>query len=460
MPNAGTMNRRRFLMGLAAVPFLSGRSSRAVATAASAPLSRPVSRARPGQPGWPSEVEWRDLRRRVGRRLVKIESPWASCGDEGNSPACKDLFRELKNPYYIGDAVGLTQTTGWVDAWTSQPSAFAVAAEITADVVAAVDFARRHNLRLVIKGGGHCYLGRSAAPDSLLVWTRRMNAIALHDAFVARGCEGRRAPGQAVTIGAGATWGQAYDEATPKGGRYVQGGGCLTVGVAGLVQAGGFGSYSKQFGTAASNLLEAEIVTADGAVRIANECLHPDLFWALRGGGGGSFGVVTRLTLGTHDLPTFFGGVHASIHAPSDDGFRRLVGRFLAFYADNLLNPRWGDVVTIRRGNLLDIGMAFQGLDQQEAQSLWQPFFDWVAGLPDSYKSSSAPLVLAIPARYNWDPAFFTTYLPAIIRQDDRPGAPQGNFFWLANLAEAGHFICGYDSLWLPSMLLLAEHQA
>ena len=83
----------------------------------------------------------------------------------------------------------------------------------------------------------------------------------------------------------------------------MQGGGCMTVGVAGLIQSGGFGSFSKAYGMAAASLLEAEVVTADGAVRIANACTNPDLFWALKGGGGGSLGVVTRLTLRTHELP-------------------------------------------------------------------------------------------------------------------------------------------------------------
>jgi FAD/FMN-containing dehydrogenase len=98
----------------------------------------------------------------------------------------------------------------------------------------------------------------------------------------------------------------------------VQGGGCATVGVAGLVLGGGFGSYSKTYGTAAASLLEAEVITADGVVRIANACTHPDLFWALKGGGGGSFGVLTRLTLRTHDLPETFGFVDAAIQAHSE----------------------------------------------------------------------------------------------------------------------------------------------
>ena len=71
----------------------------------------------------------------------------------------------------------------------------------------------------------------------------------------------------------------------------------MTVGVAGLVQSGGFGSFSKAYGLAAASLLEAEVVTADGEVRIANACSDPDLFWALKGGGGGSLGVVTRADL-------------------------------------------------------------------------------------------------------------------------------------------------------------------
>src|SRR5690606_26959844 len=138
-----------------------------------------------------------------------------------------------------------TQTSGWADAWASQPSAYAVAAESAADVAAAVDFARRHHLRLVVKGGGHSYQGTSNAPDSLLVWTRRMSTVVLHDAFVPQGGTDRRQPQPAVTMGAGTLWMDAYDAVTTRGGRYVQGGGCTTVGVAGLVQSGGFGSFSK-----------------------------------------------------------------------------------------------------------------------------------------------------------------------------------------------------------------------
>src|SRR5262249_47735884 len=144
----------------------------------------------------------------------------------------------LKNPYFLGDEVGLTQTLGWLDAWSSKPSVYAVAAHNTKDIVATVNFARQHNLRLVVKGGGHSYQGTSNAADSVLVWTRRMNAVSLHDAFIPTGCDGP--PQAAVTIEAGVIWGHVYDAVTTTAGRYVQGGGCMTVGVAGLIQSGGF----------------------------------------------------------------------------------------------------------------------------------------------------------------------------------------------------------------------------
>ncbi|MEA2738551.1 MAG: hypothetical protein QOH05_1858 [Acetobacteraceae bacterium] len=105
-----------------------------------------------------------------------------------------------------------------------------------------------------------------------------------------------------------AIWLHVYDAVTTKAGRYVQGADCTTVGVAGLILSGGFGSFSKNDGSAAASLLEVEVVTADGMVRIANACKDPELFWAIKGGGGGSFGVVTRVTLKTHDLAEWAGG--------------------------------------------------------------------------------------------------------------------------------------------------------
>ena len=428
------MNRRELVKGAAAV--LCHSSAVLSLRARSVHAATPKARVRPGSPGWPSQASWHELRQAVGGRLAEVPSPLVACAKASASQDCGPLFRQFKNPYFLRDEISLTQTLGWVDAWTSSPSAYAIAAKSTADVVAGVNFARENNLRLVVKGGGHSYQGTSNAPDSLLIWLRPMTGIDVHDAFVAAGCEGKVQPRSAVSVGAGAIWGQVYDAVTTQTGRYVQDRGCLTVGVAGLVQSGGFGSFSKRYGTAAASLLEAEIVCADGHVRIANACVHPDLFWAIKGGGGGSFGVVTRLTLATHDLPEFFGGVFATIHATSDAAFRRLIGKAIGFYRDRLFNPHWGEQIAFRPNNSLNIGMTFQGLNQQGAEALWRPLFSEIEALQE-FRIEHLPMIVALPAKRFWEPAFLKS-LGEFVLSDDRPSAPASNIFWAGNLEESG----------------------
>ena len=372
------MNRRQLLQAAAGAPVLA--SVPAALCGAASPAA--FQRVRPADPLWPSAASWAQLERAVGGRLTRLSAPMEPCRAAPAAQPCTEFFAALKNPYFLGDNVALTQTLGWVDAWTSMPSAYAVSAQTTADVVAAVNFAREQRLRLVVKGGGHSFQGTSNAADSLLIWTRAMNAITLHDAFVPAGCERQATPARAVSVGAGALWAHVYDAVTTKAGGYVQGGGCMTVGVAGLVQSGGFGSFSKAYGLACASLLEAEVVTADGTVRIANACTNPELFWGLKGGGGGSLGVVTRLTLRVHELPENFGAVNMTIKAGSDAAYRRLIGLIVAFYARSLMNPHWGEQIRFRPNNVLRISMVFQGLTRGEARAVWQPFLDALDSAP------------------------------------------------------------------------------
>jgi FAD/FMN-containing dehydrogenase len=104
-------------------------------------------------------------------------------------------------------------------------------------------------------------------------------------------------------------------------------------------------------------LLEAEIVTADGAILTANACTNSDLFWALKGGGGGSWGVVTKVTLRTHDLPEFFGAAWGKVQARSDEAYRKLIAQFIRFYTERLFNPHWGEQVSLGPDNTLKLGM-------------------------------------------------------------------------------------------------------
>jgi FAD/FMN-containing dehydrogenase len=346
-----------------------------------------------------------------------------------------------------------------LDAWHSEPSVYAVAATSTADVVAAVNFARIHNLRLVVKGGGHSYQGTSSSADSLLIWTRAMNKVVMHDYFVAKGCEGKQPPQPAVTVEAGAMWWHTYNEVTTKNGRYVQGGGCATVGVAGLIQSGGFGSFSKNYGMAAAALLEAEIVTADGVVRTVNAVNDSELFWALKGGGGGSFGVVTKLTLRTRELPENFGAVFGSIKANSDEAFKKLIGKIITLYHDKLFNQRWGEQIIFYGDNTVRFSMVFHGLTQEQAQASWKSFEEWVKNFPQTYTFETPLSIIAVPAKHFWDVAFFKQYAPNVIATDDRPGASEENVYWMSNKSEAGQFLWAYHSAWLPAKLLEENNQ-
>jgi FAD/FMN-containing dehydrogenase len=417
------------------------------------------SRVRPGAPGWPSASLWNSLRTQVGGRLLKLDAPFAGCAAAPAGAACSAALTPLRNTFEMGDQAALTQTSGWIDAWTSRPSAYAVAAQNTADVAAAVKFASRHRLRLVIKGGGHSYQGTSDAPDSLLIWTRHMNEVQVHAGFVPQGCAGQAEPQPAVTLGAGAMWIDAYDAVTTRAGRYVQGGGCTSVGVAGLVQSGGFGSFSKKYGTAAAGLLEAEVVTADGEIRIANACTNPDLFWALKGGGGGGFGVVTRLTLRTRELPETFGAVFFSLKASSDAAYRELVAELLAFYGRALFNPGWGEQIGFHPGNQINVSMVFQGMTEAQARQTWQPFLDWI-GSRETIAIDKPFTCIALPARHFWDAAFMKKYAPDFVVADPRPDAPAHHIVWKGDLEQAGWFIHGYRSAWLPASLLAPDQVA
>jgi FAD/FMN-containing dehydrogenase len=435
-----TMKRRTLIKLAGGLPMLS--------TIAQAQAYR---RVRPGEAGWPTATQWKELDSEVGGRLIAIKSPIEACRAAPQSEACAAIFRSLKNPWAIGDDPALTQTCGWAGAWAAAPSAYAVPARNAADVSAAVRFARTHRLRVAVKGGGHSYQGTSNAPDSLLIWTRPMDRIELHDAFVPQGCTS--APQPAVSLGAGVVWLNAYAAVT-KAGRYVQGGGCTTVGVAGLIQSGGFGSFSKRYGMAAASLLEAEVVTADGAVRVVNACRDPDLFWALKGGGGGSFGVVTRITLKTHELPALFGAAFAGIKANSDTAFRRLIERFVDFYRESLFNPTWGETAILRPENVLEVAMVFQGIDQDRAAATWKPFLDWVRQQGSDYGFVQPAIFVHVPAQSLWDAAFLKQNAPQMVLSDERPGASATNVFWRGNLGEAGWFLHAYQSTWLPQALL------
>lgn len=158
-----------------------------------------------------------------------------------------------------------------------------------ADVVTAVRFARELDLKVAVRGGGHSVSGSALGDGALVVDLRRMQEVTVH-------------PGaRSVRIEGGATMGH-LDRACAPHGLATTGGRAPTTGVGGFVLGGGSGWLDRMCGLAVDNLLGVELVTADGTLVETTAEEHPELFWALHGGGG-NFGVATALTLRLHELP-------------------------------------------------------------------------------------------------------------------------------------------------------------
>ena len=377
----------------------------------------------------------------------------AACLSDGQSAACKTALANIKNPFFLEDEAGATQTNGWVDAWEVKVSPYAVAAESAADVSAAVQFAVKHNLRLVVKGTGHDYFGRSNAADSLLVWTHHMRDVRADDSFIPAGAtKGTRAV-PVVHAAAGARWLEGYTEVTTRNGRYVQGGGCTSVGMAGgFIQGGGYGSFSRRYGNGAAGIVEAEIVLADGQIVVCNAFQHADLWWAIKGGGAGTFGVVTRITLATHEAPTQVGILEGTFKAKSESAWNELVQLVVKFWGDTLMTEHWGEKITFKTSREIDILLLFSGFDGAEATRMWAPLLEAIQGRPSEFEVSFR--VRDLPFRKAWNLEYFEKFDASMVSTDDRGGDSTGQFWWAGDSGQVSQYIAGYFARYMPASLL------
>ncbi|KAF7377497.1 FAD-binding domain-containing protein [Mycena sanguinolenta] len=264
--------------------------------------SKATCRNIPGSPEYPSAAEWDALNATLSGRLVTVVPsakfcttlPGGACTDDQWGSA---LFRST--------IPGAMDQVNWEQGYDLSPPSlclrngttcgqgdvpiYAVEAETVADIQAAVRFSSAHNLRVAVKSSGHDLLGRSTAPSSLLIHTHKFQNIS----FV----------GSTMTVGSGVYAKTVYEQGKTNG-KIAVGAVAATVCLGGgWVQGAGHSALSPALGLGADNALEFEIVVASGELLKVNQNSHPDLFYALRGGGAGSWGVIVSATF--HVYPTF-----------------------------------------------------------------------------------------------------------------------------------------------------------
>jgi FAD/FMN-containing dehydrogenase len=203
--------------------------------------------------------------------------------------------------------------------------AYSVNATGVDDLQKTVSFAKLNNIRLVIRNTGHDYLGKSTGAHALAIWTHYMKDIELIEAY-----DSAAYAGPAIKVGAGVESIEAFTFASSHK-LMVVGGNCPTVGIAGgYTQGGGHGQLASKYGLSADQVLEWEVITTSGDLVTANANSHPDLFWALRGGGGGTYGVVVSMTIKAFP-DTFFSTAYATVlnNGTNTDALYEAVGTFL-----------------------------------------------------------------------------------------------------------------------------------
>ncbi|KAL8717157.1 MAG: hypothetical protein Q9225_005576 [Loekoesia sp. 1 TL-2023] len=236
------------------------------------------------------------------------------------------------------------------------------------DVAVGIKFAQEKNIRLVIKNTGHDYLGKSTGKGALGLWTHNLKSLTLTDH------EGPTYTGKAIRMGAGVQAFEAYEFADSHKVR-VTGGECSTVGLAGgYTQSGGHSVLSSHVGLAADNALEWEVVTADGRHLTVSETENSDLYWALSGGGGGTYAVVLSLTTKVYeDGP--IGGAALSFNASSlsADTYWELISTWQASLP-TLIDAGAVLVYQVRNTSFNLISGTFLGSTKEGVNKLLEPF--------------------------------------------------------------------------------------
>ncbi|VDC02802.1 unnamed protein product [Peniophora sp. CBMAI 1063] len=339
-------------------------------------------RSQPDDSRFPEVQAWADLNSTVGGRLIAVVPSAKVCADIGYTPA------QWSSAVFRNTLPGQMNAYNWEQDYTSNPAElcvyndtssclqgdvplYAINATKLEHLQASVSFVSQYDLRVAVKSSGHDYLGRSTARNSLLLWTQYLQDVNFTDSFIVGGQD----KGSAVTVGSGVGLKAIY-AAAKEVGKMIVGGTAATVSAGGgYTQGAGHSAFSPIYGLAADNTLQYEIVLANGSFVTANEVTNTDLFWALRGGGAGSWGVITSITMQTH--PIFNASAHVAnilFNSTSQAAAAMTVHAQHIFDLDALRAGQYFFVYNLDGGeSLLQMSTLFANISGDDAQAAIAP---------------------------------------------------------------------------------------
>ncbi|CAI7642218.1 unnamed protein product [Penicillium palitans] len=278
----------------------------------------PACKVTPHDAEWPTQSEWASLNSSIDYRLLKTVPVASSCwnGNPFGSPVnCSDVKSEWENaswqsrfPESIDYPIFANNSCLPPDAWGyvkdrgcsigGMPQ-YIVNATSEEQIAIALKWAAVRNIRVVVKGTGHDLNGRSSGAFALSIWTYNLRKLERHTSWNSPSTNSSE---DVYIVGSGQQWGNVLNLALAQG-RVVTTGQDPSVGLGGYIQGGGHGPISQTYGLAASHVYQMRVVTSEGHILVANDAQNRDLFWALRGGGPGLYGVVTEYVIRHHPAP-------------------------------------------------------------------------------------------------------------------------------------------------------------
>ena len=346
----------------------------------------------PGEKCWPNPEDWQSFNATINGRLVDTVPIGSVChGSTFNPALCETTRAEYNNPDLHIQSSSSVMAPFWAnqscDVFSGRDDQcvkgtyiqYAVRVEEVSDVVKTIAFAKSKNIRLVVRNTGHDYLGKSTGSGALGLWMHHLKGFEVSD------YKSKHYTGKAVTLGAG----MLSQDATSKAhdlGLVIVGGNCPSVGLAGgYTQGGGIGPLTSRYGFGADQVLSWKVVTVDGKIREATPDKNSDLYWALSGGGGGTFGVVVSMTVKAHpEQRTASANLTFGSGDVTQDQFYRAVGEFHNTLP--LLSAAGGVAIYV----VQTLGFAMTpamlpGATQDQLDLLFQPFLEKLQTMNISY---------------------------------------------------------------------------